>query len=304
MPAKDGATKKEKRAARAAKRALRAAQKAGLDPEAAAAAAAAASAKQLARREDLSTCVSTGTATVESSERRVGFTFEPSAEHPKEFDSQEGTYTVSVDGIYLVNVRVVMGHVSSGGEEKLNDVQPGGEQKCAGQIETGVLRRHTAEDKLSVLLVISDSCSGIDTFHEVSATCGTSGRLVHLSRGDKVSVQASPAVVTDSKGSGAAIRVSISIELAMRKSASRKRKRDAAGLDLIESEGCELTRKQRRKIEKRRAEAAAAAAAAGMSSGTGSDTEWEDGFSSDDDSKVAKRREARRLKRGMRTLGV
>lgn len=199
---------------------------------------------------------------------------------PREFDTATGAYTVSADGYFLLRARVEA---------------------------PAEARREQAFVALAV--IYPDGAEHIEHVH------GDAGLLLHLRTGSAVSVRllrcapdgdasAAPACGAASTPRGLAaagpvgMRVHLSVELAM-----RKRKRAA---DLEEDEEEErLASAQRRRAARQRSAAGLGghADADDGSSHTGSDTEWSDGFSSDNEERRAAR-PPRRVRRVARQLAV
>ncbi|KAG8461011.1 hypothetical protein KFE25_010762 [Diacronema lutheri] len=176
---------------------------------------------------------------------------------PREFDPALGLYTVSVDGHFLV--RLTIDQAPSGGARGF------------------------------VALVVTHPRGDEYVEHVVR---GHAGALLHLRAGAAISARLLPADGEPSALPGCA-RAQLSVELVM-----RKRKRAA---DLEEDEADErAARIERRAARATRRRASTAPGGARGASGdssserTGSDTEWSDGFSSDDEARRAARSAPRR----------
>ena len=226
----------------------------------------------------------------------------------KEFDPASGVYTCSTDGVYLVALSV---------EER------GGRGGAAAD--------RLPSDSFFATLHQGHACgSTSDNYDHVDATTGRAGKLVHLRAGDTLSVRlliAADASEADLRGVDR-VAATLAIELCQRK---RKRAIDSDSDDDDHSttKGQDAHQVKRRVIAKGKRRVAAKnpdpqharqqdavapgavadAEAAADADTTGSDTEWSEGFSSDDEAMEERRsarppKEARRLARGVTAMTV
>ena len=175
---------------------------------------------------------------------------------PAELDALAGVYTASVDGMYVV----------------------------------GVWPSQRLDSDVGFLTLVQRHAATGTSVHRHVDGSSCDGGLLHLREKDTLCVVASPVESGGAAGRlASALRgmsVSLRVELAMRK---RKRAEDLADLDEQEAEAA--ARAAAKAVAKRKR--GALAAPDEEEEGTGSDTEWSEGFSSDDEA----RRQARPPKR-------
>ena len=184
------------------------------------------------------------------------------------------------------------GYVGGGAVSEFNAEEGVYTASVDGMYSVCALSSQPLSSDIGFLTLVHSHASGATSVHTHIDPARYEGGLMHLRAHDTLCVVAScadsgSAASTALKCALTGLSVSLRIELAMRK---RKRVADLDDLDEKEAEAAATARRKR--------------AAAEVDDETGSDTEWSEGFSSDDEAKRARRppKKVRALARAAREL--